>query len=210
MFSSQHNRLTTKHRDTSAVNSPLCHLYTLRLNQGGNGGELQLQLRTGQPAPATEASQQRYWGSADLQNLSYTYDDAGNITTITDGINGINGINGNQTQTFGYDWLNQLTSAATDANGTGQYSHSYSYDSIGNITDFDGATYTYDNDQPHAVITAHGNQYCYDANANQVSHLIDGTLYSLTYDIENRLIGVSQVTSLTATIAQSGNDVQLS
>ncbi|MCA9950619.1 MAG: peptidoglycan DD-metalloendopeptidase family protein [Anaerolineales bacterium] len=151
---------------------------TLRLDQGGSG--------------------------ANLQNLSYTYDDAGNITTISDGVNA------SQTQTFDYDWLNRLTSASTDAAGTGQYSHTYDYDSIGNITDFDGSAYTYDAAQPHAVTAAHGNQYCYDGNANQVSRLIDGTLYSLTYDIENRLTGVSQVTSLTATIAKSGDDVQLS
>jgi YD repeat-containing protein len=43
----------------------------------------------------------------------------GNITTITDPITG--------NQTFGYDALNRLTSA------TGAYTHSYSYDQIGNM-----------------------------------------------------------------------------
>src|SRR6185369_16174695 len=60
-------------------------------------------------------------GAAPLQSLAYSYDPAGNVTSIADGIAPSHG------QTFGYDVLNRLTSA------TGAYgSYSYTYDSVGN------------------------------------------------------------------------------
>jgi hypothetical protein len=37
-------------------------------------------------------------------------------------------------QSFGYDWLDRLTTAATSATGVGQYSHTYAYNAIGNLT----------------------------------------------------------------------------
>ncbi len=76
----------------------------------------------------------------ELQKL-ITYDLAGNITGITDATNS------NQTQTFGYDWLDRLTSA-TSAVGVGQYSHTYTTPSA--ISPVTMATSTYGS-QPHAV-----------------------------------------------------------
>lgn len=65
-----------------------------------------------------------------VQDLSYAYDDAGNITAITD-----NHQSGSS-QTFGYDDLNRLSSA------TGAYGAlSYTYDGVGNrLTRVSGAT----------------------------------------------------------------------
>jgi hypothetical protein len=37
---------------------------------------------------------------------------------------------------LGYDWLDRLVSVSTSAAGTGQYSHTYAYDSIGNLTSY--------------------------------------------------------------------------
>ena len=60
-------------------------------------------------------------GTAPLQNLAYSYDPADNVTSIADGIAPAN------SQTFGYDVLNRLSSAK------GAYgSYSYTYDSAGN------------------------------------------------------------------------------
>ncbi len=120
----------------------------------------------------------------ELQKLSYTYDLAGNITGITDATNS------NQTQTFGYDWLDRLTSAATSAVGVGQYSHTYAYNAIGNLTSYNGNVYTYGS-QPHAVTGAFGNNYGYDANGSQTSRIIAGTPYTQTFDYDNRLVGVA-------------------
>jgi RHS repeat-associated protein len=41
------------------------------------------------------------------------------------------------------------------------------------------------------VVTAGSNTYCYDKNGNQVRRTLGGTTYSLTYDLETRLTGVS-------------------
>src|SRR5438093_2569048 len=110
-----------------------------------------------------------------LQNLTYGYDNKGNVTAITDTING--------NQTFGYDELDRLTSA------TGPYgSQTYSYDQIGNMLSNPlVGTYTYpvsgaSSVRPHAVSTAGSNTYSYDNNGNMTS----GAGRTLTYDFENR------------------------
>ncbi len=97
--------------------------------------------------------------------MSYTYDLAGNVQTLTDATN--NGL----VQTFGYDWLDRLTSAATTAIGISQYSHTYAYNAIGNLTNYNGNAYTYDG-RPPAVTSAFGNSYGYGAVGNQTSRII--------------------------------------
>ena len=60
-------------------------------------------------------------GASPLQNLTYAYDAANNVSSIADGVTSAN------SQSFGYDALNRLTSA------TGGYgSFGYTYDSVGN------------------------------------------------------------------------------
>ncbi len=93
-------------------------------------------------------------------------------------------------QSFGYDWLDRLTSAATNAAGIGQYSHTYAYNAIGNITSYNGNAYTY-GAKPHAVTAAFGNAYGYDAVGNQTSRTVGGIAYTQTFDYDNRLTGVA-------------------
>ncbi|MFZ1709935.1 MAG: hypothetical protein WAW20_15225, partial [Anaerolineae bacterium] len=114
-------------------------------------------LKTGNASPYTN-----------LQNISYTYDDVGNVLTITDAA----AYGGSQTQTFAYDALHRLSTAqASGATGYGGYSlKNYGYDAIGNLTHFESATqnqYYQDAAHKHAVThiggTAPGNQkYWYD------------------------------------------------
>lgn len=68
----------------------------------------------------------------DLLSLSYTYDNADNITSMVDNVDAA------YTQSFTYDDLDRLTSAQSTAYG----SLSYAYDTIGNITSKRGASYT--------------------------------------------------------------------
>jgi RHS repeat-associated protein len=65
--------------------------------------------------------------SGDLLDLGYTYDDVGNIRTLTDVSNA------GQVQTFTYDARDRLLTAQTDAVGQGQYTETYGYDWMGNI-----------------------------------------------------------------------------
>ena len=114
-------------------------------------------------------------------------------------MNSSRGVNSGQVQSFGYDWLDQLTSV-----GDGQYSRAYAYDAIGNMTSFAGSAYTYSSTQPHAVTAAHGNSYAYDANGNQTTrtmalcaHCVNGGVtYDVAFDDENRLTAVKQGSTL--------------
>ena len=77
--------------------------------------------------------------SGKAQNLSYTYDASNNVLSITDGLNASN------SQSFGYDVLNRLTSAS------GPYGKlSYTYDANGNRTSEQSAA---TNDGLNAVTT---------------------------------------------------------
>ena len=70
-------------------------------------------------------------------DLSYTYDDVGNVTQIGD-------VRGGETQdqAFCYDALDRLTSAATSGSGLwGSYSEGYTCDTIGNLTSKGGVSY---------------------------------------------------------------------
>ena len=106
------------------------------------------------------------------------------MQTLTDAANS------GQVQSFGYDWLDRLTTRPRNAAGIGQYSHTYAYNAIGNITSYNGNTYTYGT-KPHAVTGAFGNAYGYDAVGNQTSRTIAGTAYTQSFDYDNRLTGVA-------------------
>ena len=90
--------------------------------------------------------------SSDLQNLTYTYDEVGNVKTILDVINS------SQKQCFTYDDLNRLTKATTyqDATqgctaqiGNGYYTQNYTYSSTtGNMTSKAALNYTYQETNP--------------------------------------------------------------
>lgn len=135
-----------------------------------------------------------------LQNLEYVYDAVGNVLTIKD----YKVTGGTQTQSFTYDPLDRLLSAGASggSSGQGQYSESYTYNASGNLMSKTGVgSYTYGTQasdcpegalsKPHAVVTAGSNTYCYDQNGNLRRRKIGATTYTLTYDAENRLVGVS-------------------
>ena len=150
-------------------------------------------LKTGNASPYTN-----------LQNISYTYDDAGNVLSIID----IAAYNGppptppaTQTQSFSYDALHRLSTAqASGATGYGGYSQkNYGYNAIGNLTHFESTTqnqYYQDAAHKHAVThiggTAPGNQkYWYDANGNATRRISGSQDITLSYDAENRLTAMS-------------------
>lgn len=64
-----------------------------------------------------------------------------------------------------------------------------------------GNAFTYSRFQPHALITAWGNSYGYDANGNQTARMIGGYTYTFTYDRENHLTEVKQGSTVLATYA---------
>ncbi|MDP3791310.1 MAG: toxin TcdB middle/N-terminal domain-containing protein [Candidatus Omnitrophota bacterium] len=127
--------------------------------------------------------------STKLQDLGYTFDNIGNVKTLTDA-----SPTGTNTQSFEYDDLYRLTKST----GAGYGVINYQYDPIGNMTQKGDLTLTYPNAgsvRPHAVKTAVKNGQTiytpdYDANGN----MIQKGSQVLQYDYENRLaqVGSSQ------------------
>ena len=108
-------------------------------------------------------------GVFDIQDYSYEFDVIGNLKKRKDIDQGL-------TETFGYDNLNRLENATFDDGVNPPTTKSYTYDALGNIGTKAGISGTYlygqnhaqcSNDVgPHAVTTAGGQQFCYDANGN--------------------------------------------
>lgn len=112
---------------------------------------------TGRIASITSTSAVGRYG--DIQDLGFSWDPLGNLLGRAD-----HSGNKNLTETYGYDGLNRLTTYQV----AGQPAKTVAYDSIGNITyKSDVGDYSYGQSAgPHAVTTASGVSYQYDANGN--------------------------------------------
>ncbi len=101
--------------------------------------------------------------SADVQNLEYTWDAVGNLTSRTDHLQ--SGLS----ESFSYDALNRMTYAST----TGGEVMSLTYDSLGNISSkSDVGNYQYDPNRPHQLTEVTGTRaatFTYDENGNQLT-----------------------------------------
>jgi RHS repeat-associated protein len=150
---------------TGNVNGPILwnlNLLDARLNATsetyGNGLWLQngFDVLTGVPLTRQSGTGGQ---SSNVQNLSYVWDTAGNLSNRQD-------LRQSLTETFSYDALDRLTLAS----GPAAQSTSIGYDAIGNLTSKTGVgTYTYHATRKHAVVTAGGASYGYDGNGNLTS-----------------------------------------
>ena len=114
-------------------------------------------------------------GPTVLQDLTYGFDQVSNIVTITDGRTDRTPKN-DQSQSFGYDNLYRLTSAE------GAYGQiDYGYDSLGNMVNKSSTAadarlnmgvlrYGENGAGPHALTSANGQTFDYDANGNRTQH----------------------------------------
>ncbi len=143
-----------------------------------------------------------------IQDISYTYDAAGNITQTAD-----NSLTDTaKTMTYGYDDLHRLTSAtATNATSTspGNFTQTYAYDAIGNITNkSDIGVYLYQGTNyanPHAVTSVNGVTYSYDNNGNLTS---DST-WTHTWNYNNQLTQSTSGSTVTYVYDHTGQRVKL-
>ncbi|HEY4363625.1 MAG TPA: RHS repeat-associated core domain-containing protein [Bryobacteraceae bacterium] len=136
--------------------------------------------------------------SSSVQSLTYGYDNADNVLSLSDSLSNAN------SQTFGYDILNRLTSA------TGPYgSPTYTYDANGNrLTDSSAPTsqdglgtitaLTYNQANRLSIVSAGSKQlaqYTYDAFGRRVVKVGATTATTLyTYDRNSRLLEESDGT----------------
>ncbi len=137
-----------------------------------------------------------------LINISYNYDNVGNIRIISDSVTP------SRTRMYTYDDLDRLIAAGSQLYGGYLL---YQYDKIGNMTyNCRKGNYEYDSDHPHAVkrIKINGGtveSYIYDANGNMTS----GGNRSLTYDYDNRPTSIIYNGNATVSVYDaSGNRVQ--
>jgi RHS repeat-associated protein len=135
-----------------------------------------------------------------LLNLHYGFDNVGNILSVQDTARG-------ETTNYTYDDLDRLLSASV-ANGGNQYARSWTYDALGNMQTRveQGVTtnYSYDPNHKHAVASAGGATYQYDANGNMTNRNGD----ALTYDVENRLTSVTKA-GVTTSFAYNGDGTRV-
>ncbi|MBI5794240.1 VCBS repeat-containing protein, partial [Candidatus Uhrbacteria bacterium] len=139
--------------------------------------------------------------AATLQDLTYTYDDVGNITQIVDASD----VDTAKTTDYVYDGLYRLESATVSGAADGNNGTiTYTYDAIGNITlRSDMGTYSYDGTDyanPHAVtsiLKTDGTTatYTYDNNGN----LLGDGVKSYLWDYKNRLVSSGETTTSTST-----------
>jgi len=103
-------------------------------------------------------------GQDNLQDLTYAYDAAGNIISLTDSSATVLA----KTTVYEYDDLYRLTSATvTDSANNEDYVQTYAYDIIGNIINkSDIGDYSYVNNNPYQATTINGNNYTYYNNGN--------------------------------------------
>ena len=134
-----------------------------------------------------------------LQDFSYRFDAAGNITQITD-------LAQTATQSFEYDDLDRLR-RADGSYGTLRYR----YDVSGNLLEKDGVQMAYglaDGAKPHAVTmltdpAGQSSALVYDKNGNLIERQSSTSSLLpqlLTYDAENRLVDVQTPTEETVTV----------
>jgi len=116
-------------------------------------------------------------GGSVLDSFAYTYDQAGNRTSVISAENG--------TTTYTYDGRYQLTGVSYP-DGT---STTYSYDLAGNRLMENGTAYNYD--AADQLLNRGSTTYDWDVHGNQVGETTNGFDTSYSYDHENRLSGAS-------------------
>ena len=131
------------------------------------------------------------YDSGDHQDLAYHYDQVGNVSAVVDNI-----FTGSRIYT--YDALHRLETAYGDfgPNQTDKFC-TYNYNSIGNILNKCGVTFTYGDPMHPSAVTSisSGKTYTYnDANGNMTS----GGGRDFTWNIDNRVTSVTLGGSVTS------------
>ncbi|MFA5074108.1 MAG: RHS repeat-associated core domain-containing protein, partial [Nitrospirota bacterium] len=131
-------------------------------------------------------------GSQTVQELAYTYDNAGMVKGISDNLNSTN-------WQYTYDDVYHLTKArrgtgTTVGGGTEVYNKTYSYNTIGDIMKFEGREYQYgDSSHKHAVTSDGTNSYAYDENGNMTS----GAGRTFTWNYDNKPASITKAGATT-------------
>ena len=116
-------------------------------------------------------------GGNSFQDLRFTWDVAGNLSTRQEGNLGVH-------EVFSYDSRDRLDFMTSSSGAL----LDLAYDEIGNVTyKSDVGAYVYDATKKHAVVAAGANSYAYDANGSVVN--ASGTTISwASFDLPTRIV----------------------
>jgi len=135
------------------------------------------------------------------------FDALGNMTAMGDRSAGYTvGGAGQTAHSYGYDDLNRLISGAATGGEFPNFSSTWAFDGLGNMTYKAGMTQGYPVSGPssvrlHAVITssnAYNGNYGYDLNGNMTARMEASVTYTHSWDAQNRLSGVTAPGQATA------------
>ncbi len=139
-------------------------------------------------------------GETSLLDLDYTYDSRSNITQIVNGWRDTSSTWHSQTESYTYDGFDQLVSATCTS-----WSHTYSYDKVGNRTAKDSVTYTV-NTVNEVTALSDGTTFTYDDNGNRTGKNEGTDTWVYTYTSANRLKKVEKNSTTLAEYVYDGND----
>jgi RHS repeat-associated protein len=125
-------------------------------------------------------------GATSFLDLDYTYDNTNNITQLVNGWRDTSSTWHTQTESYRYDGLDRLTSASCTL-----WSHTYSYDRVGNRTGKDSIAYTV-NTVNEVTALSDGTSFTYDDNRNRTQKTKGTDTLVYTYDYANRLTKVEE------------------
>ena len=152
---------------------------------------------------------QSFAATTTLQDLTFSYDKAGNITQIIDRA----GIGSSGTTSYSYDNLYRLTRASTTSMVSGNYLQTYVYDSLGNITNkSDVGAYTYGATgyaNPDAVTSIGSRTNAYDQAGNLTSSGNGSATTTYTWDYRSRMT-YSTMSGTSSAYAYDANDARVS
>jgi RHS repeat-associated protein len=119
-----------------------------------------------------------------LQSLTYKYLSTGHVASIADGVPGHSGTSSSALSGIQYDGLYRVTQLQRP----GAAAATFTYDDLGNLltNSESGATLNYTGTRPHAVTSALGQTFGYDANGSMTSAGVGGATL-LSYDEEGQL-----------------------
>lgn len=138
----------------------------------------------------------------DYQNLSYTYDAASNVTSITDSVVGHSGVTSGTRSNIQYDPLYRVTSYQRPV-AAGMQTSTFTYNALGNMltnADAGAGSYVYpasgtNSVRPHAVTSAPTGSFAYDNAGNMTTRGPLGSQQTLAYNARNLLKSVTSAAS---------------
>ncbi len=125
-------------------------------------------------------------GENSYLDLEYAYDSNNNITQLVNGWRDTTSTWHSETESYSYDGIDRLTSASCMS-----WSHTYSYDKVGNRTAKDGVTYTI-NTVNEVTALSDGTSFTYDSNGNRTQKTKGTDTWTYAYDYVNRLTEVEK------------------